>query len=99
MLTAKSTCRFFNWFWYITLLWSLKGVLLMVFIKLGTGVERQEMVVKLVCVFTFLSWLGSMLCHALICMPASKSWQIKPYAGGELAGRFLPTYPYRLTAE
>jgi hypothetical protein len=25
-----------NWFWYMSLLWSLKGVLLMVYVKLGS---------------------------------------------------------------
>lgn len=55
----------------------------MVYVKLGTGIDRQELVVKLVCGFTFLSWLGSILCHLLICIPVHKSWQIKPYAGGK----------------
>lgn len=83
MQTCSHTSRFIEWFWYITLLWSLKGVLLMVYVKLGTGIDRQELLVRLVCAFAFLSWLGSILCHALICMPISKSWQIQPYAGGE----------------
>lgn len=55
----------------------------MVYVKLGTGIDRQELAVKLCCVFAFLSWLGSILCHALICLPISHNWQIRPYAGGE----------------
>ncbi|GIZ38613.1 hypothetical protein CKM354_000202500 [Cercospora kikuchii] len=70
-----------NWYWYITLLWSLKGVLLMVYVKLGTGIDRQEWVVRGVCASAIVSYVASILCHTLVCTPPWKGWQVKPYPG------------------
>lgn len=47
-----------------------------------TGVARQEVAVKAFSIFTFCTWLACVLTHVCICMPASRSWQVKAYAGG-----------------
>lgn len=49
-----------------------------------TGVARQELVVKFMCLFTLSTWVACILTHTLICIPTHKSWQVKPYAGGML---------------
>ncbi|KXT03794.1 hypothetical protein AC578_739 [Pseudocercospora eumusae] len=90
-LTLGSKLAFLNWFWYINLIWCLKGILLMVYVKLGTGVARQELLVKGVCVFNFCTWLACILTHTLICTPPHKSWQIKPYPGDNCTMR-KPNY-------
>ncbi|KAF2214426.1 hypothetical protein CERZMDRAFT_95695 [Cercospora zeae-maydis SCOH1-5] len=76
-----SKLAFTLWYWYITLLWSLKGVLLTVYFKLGTGIDRQEQIVRAVCAFAIVTYVASMLCHTLVCTPPSKNWQVKPYPG------------------
>ncbi|EME47820.1 hypothetical protein DOTSEDRAFT_69676 [Dothistroma septosporum NZE10] len=80
-MTLGSKLAFMNWIWYISLIWALKGVLLTIYVKLGTGVARQEMAVKIFSVFTFCTWLACILTHVCQCLPASRSWQIKPYPG------------------
>ncbi|KAM3422229.1 hypothetical protein BST61_g2594 [Cercospora zeina] len=80
-MVIGSKVAFTLWYWYITLLWSLKGVLLMVYIKLGTGIDRQEQIMRVVCTFTILAYVASILCQTLVCTPMSKSWQVKPYPG------------------
>ena len=56
-----------------------------------TGVTRQELAVKIFSVFTFCTWLACILTHVCICLPASKGWQIKPYAGDNCTVR-KPNY-------
>ncbi|KAF2159434.1 hypothetical protein M409DRAFT_30052 [Zasmidium cellare ATCC 36951] len=90
-LTLGSKLAFMNWKWYISLIWCLKGVLLTIYVKLGTGVARQELVVKFMCLFTLSTWIACILTHTLICIPAHKSWQIKPYAGDNCTVR-KPNY-------
>ncbi|CAK4033715.1 hypothetical protein AC578_739 [Lecanosticta acicola] len=80
-LAMGSKLAFINWIWYINLLWSLKGVLMVIYFKLGTGVPRQELIVKLVAGLVVCTWLASLLTHICGCTPVYKGWQIKPYPG------------------
>ncbi|KAK4631633.1 hypothetical protein CLAFUW4_02810 [Fulvia fulva] len=90
-VTLGSKLAFMNWIWYISLIWSLEGVLWTIYVKLGTGVARQEVAVKAFSIFTFCTWLACVLTHVCICMPASRSWQVKAYAGDNCTVR-TPSY-------
>jgi len=87
-LTLGSKLAFFNWIWYISFLWCLKGVLLHLYYKLGTGLRNQENIVIVMSGFTFATWLACILTHICICTPLERNWQIKPYPGGESRALF-----------
>lgn len=48
---------------------------------MGLWQHRLTLIVGAFCVCTFIS---SLFVHVFICEPVHKSWQIKPYAGGEI---------------
>ncbi|KAI9692008.1 MAG: hypothetical protein M1820_009626 [Bogoriella megaspora] len=48
---------------------------------MGAGIWQQERLVIGMSVFTVSTWLACVLTHVCICLPASRSWQIKPYPG------------------
>ncbi|KAJ6092686.1 hypothetical protein N7486_007975 [Penicillium sp. IBT 16267x] len=75
-----SKLAFTNWIWYISYIWSLKGVLLCLFWKLTQGTRAQRLVLAVVG-FCILSWLACILTHICICTPVTHNWQIKPYPG------------------
>lgn len=59
---------------------------------MGLWQHRLSQTASLFCVCTF---FASLFFHLFSCYPVHKSWQIKPYAGGELYS--LPRKDYRLT--
>ncbi|KAJ5661187.1 uncharacterized protein N7484_000559 [Penicillium longicatenatum] len=75
-----SKLAFMNWIWYISYLWSLKGVLLCLYWKLTQGTRTQKLVLAAVG-FCIVSWLACILTHICVCTPITHNWQIKPYAG------------------
>ncbi|KAJ5805553.1 uncharacterized protein N7503_003155 [Penicillium pulvis] len=80
LMTLGSKLAFTNWIWYISYLWSLKGVLLCLYWKLTQGLRTQRLVLAAVG-FCIVSWLACILTHICICTPVTHNWQIKPYAG------------------
>ncbi|KAF2764543.1 hypothetical protein EJ03DRAFT_244863, partial [Teratosphaeria nubilosa] len=80
-LILGSKLAFLNWIWYLCFLWCLKGVLLDLYYKIGTGLASHERVAVAMGVFTFVTWLVCVLTHVCICLPPWRSWQIKPYPG------------------
>ncbi|GAB1742842.1 hypothetical protein NU219Hw_g8549t1 [Hortaea werneckii] len=80
-LTLGSKIAFMNWLWYISLLWSLKGVLLTLYTKIGTGIQQQERLIQGITYISIAAYIACILTHVCICLPPSRSWQIKPYPG------------------
>ncbi|KAF2233333.1 hypothetical protein EV356DRAFT_524498 [Viridothelium virens] len=80
-LVLGSKLAFMNWIWYLCFIWCLKGVLLSLYAKMGSGVWQQERLVMGMSAFTVCTWLACVLTHVCICLPPSHSWQIKPYPG------------------
>lgn len=50
--------------------------------RMGLVQHRLAQIVGVACICTF---LASLFFHLFICYPVKKTWQIKPYAGGELS--------------
>ncbi|KAI9741404.1 MAG: hypothetical protein M1834_003121 [Cirrosporium novae-zelandiae] len=71
---------FQNWLYYLCLIWSLKGILLVLFTRLTLGLWQHKMA-NIMRYVAILTWLTCMLFHICLCTPAYRNWQVKPYPG------------------
>ncbi|KAL4951926.1 hypothetical protein BDW69DRAFT_185888 [Aspergillus filifer] len=79
-LREGSIYAFISWLAYIFMVWSFKGVLIFLYSRLTTGLRQHRLLlgVGFGAVATF---FASLFFHLFSCLPVSRSWQIKPYAG------------------
>ncbi|KAI9926619.1 hypothetical protein ASPWEDRAFT_187222 [Aspergillus wentii DTO 134E9] len=87
-LVKGSKHAYAAWIFYILLVWSLKGVVIFLYSRITTGLWQHRLV-KLVSVFSVLTFLASILLHFGTCVPIQKAWQIKPYPGDNCTKRQL----------
>ncbi|GJC94554.1 hypothetical protein ColKHC_03380 [Colletotrichum higginsianum] len=73
---------FAAWYIYVSMIWSLKGIMLFFFARVTKTLpeERLVKVVSVVTVAGYLATLGVVTGH---CRPMHKLWQVYPYPGGE----------------
>lgn len=90
-LILGSKIAFMNWIWYISMIWSLKAMLLILYSRISTGLKQHIRIVQIVGGFTVATYLACLLTHIGICVPAHRNWQIKPYPGDNCTVR-APNY-------
>ncbi|KAF4981726.1 hypothetical protein FZEAL_2528 [Fusarium zealandicum] len=83
---------FADWLIYLVYVWSLKATLLTTFSRLAKDLPREEMILKVVLVYTAVSFVGAAVSHICVCLPVQKSWQVVPYPGDACALRNLNYY-------
>ncbi|KAL3484214.1 hypothetical protein BJX62DRAFT_244144 [Aspergillus germanicus] len=71
-----------GWYAYVGALWSLKGVVLIYYHRIMSGVT-QQMIIRVTAVYCALSFIAVILAISLHCRPFQKLWQIDPYPGAE----------------
>ncbi|OJI95777.1 hypothetical protein ASPVEDRAFT_871137 [Aspergillus versicolor CBS 583.65] len=79
-LREGSIYAFVSWLAYIFMVWSFKGVLIFLYSRLTTGL-RQHRILLGVGIGAVITFFASLFFHLFSCMPVSRSWQVKPYAG------------------
>lgn len=90
-LILGSKLAFMNWIWYISMIWSLKAMLLVLYSRISTGLKQHMRIVQIVGGFTVATYLACLLTHIGICVPSHRNWQIKPYPGDNCTVR-APNY-------
>lgn len=90
-LIFGSKIAFMNWIWYISMIWSLKAMLLILYSRISTGLKQHLRIVQIVSCFTVATYLACLLTHICICVPSHRNWQIKPYPGDNCTVR-APNY-------
>lgn len=48
-----------------------------------TGIQQQARLIQGITYMSIAAYVACILTHVCICLPPSRSWQIKPYPGGE----------------
>ncbi|OLN90184.1 hypothetical protein CCHL11_09817 [Colletotrichum chlorophyti] len=73
---------FAAWYIYVSLIWSLKGIMLFFFSRVTKTLpeERLVKIVAVVCVLAYLATLAVITGH---CQPIHRLWQVYPYAGDD----------------
>ncbi|KAL4737447.1 hypothetical protein BDV11DRAFT_191742 [Aspergillus similis] len=79
-LREGSIYAFVAWLSYIFLVWSFKGVLIFLYSRLTMGLWHHRLLIG-VAIGSIVTFLTSLFFHLFICLPVSRSWQVKPYAG------------------
>ncbi|PKY07415.1 hypothetical protein P168DRAFT_279388 [Aspergillus campestris IBT 28561] len=83
-LILGSKLAFTNWIWYLSYIWSLKGVLLCLYHKMtidGRAGTHRHRTVYLASAFCAITYLACLLAHVCVCTPITKNWQVRPYPG------------------
>ncbi|CRG83327.1 putative protein Mb3657 [Talaromyces islandicus] len=86
ILVLGSKLAYAAWVFYILLIWSLKSVLLSLYIRLTMGIWQQKLA-RIMIGLSIATFLTSLLWHICSCLPPSKSWQVKPYPGNSCTSR------------
>ncbi|KAF6801017.1 hypothetical protein CSOJ01_12066 [Colletotrichum sojae] len=73
---------FAAWYVYVSLIWSLKGIMLFFFSRV-TKTLPEERLVKVVSVITVAAYLATLAVITGHCRPISRLWQVYPYAGDD----------------
>ncbi|CBF71747.1 hypothetical protein AN6924.2 [Aspergillus nidulans FGSC A4] len=79
-LREGSIYAFIAWLSYIFLVWSFKGVLIFLYSRLTMGLWHHRLLIG-VGIGSIATFFASLFFHLFICLPVSRSWQVKPYAG------------------
>ncbi|KAL4771973.1 hypothetical protein BDW60DRAFT_207705 [Aspergillus nidulans var. acristatus] len=79
-LREGSIYAFIAWLSYIFLVWSFKGVLIFLYSRLTIGLWHHRVLIG-VGIGSIATFFASLFFHLFICLPVSRSWQVKPYAG------------------
>lgn len=73
---------FAAWYMYVSLIWSLKGIMLFFFARLTKSLP-EERLVKWGSVLVGAAYIATLLAITLHCHPIYKLWQVYPYAGDD----------------
>ncbi|KXH69038.1 hypothetical protein CSAL01_07480 [Colletotrichum salicis] len=73
---------FAAWYVYVSMIWSLKGIMLFFFSRV-TKTLPEERLVKVVSVITVFAYLATLAVVTGHCRPMHKLWQVYPYAGDD----------------
>ncbi|KDN71793.1 hypothetical protein CSUB01_12062 [Colletotrichum sublineola] len=73
---------FAAWYMYVSLIWSLKGIMLF-FLYRVTKSLPEERLVKVVSVITVVAYLSTLAVITGHCQPIHRLWQVYPYAGDD----------------
>ncbi|KAF2639321.1 hypothetical protein P280DRAFT_375540, partial [Massarina eburnea CBS 473.64] len=76
-----SQTQLVGWLTYLVLLWVLKLCWLFFYTRLGEGVHRMALKVKIGFVFVVVTFFMTFLVILLKCQPITKNWQIYPDPG------------------
>ncbi|PWY96045.1 hypothetical protein BO94DRAFT_601224 [Aspergillus sclerotioniger CBS 115572] len=87
-LRQGSIYAFLAWLAYILMVWSFKGVLVVLYNRLTVGLKQNRLALA-VGVLSLCTFITSLLFDLLNCRPIQKNWQIKPYAGNNCTVRPL----------
>ncbi|KAL3465664.1 hypothetical protein BJX64DRAFT_285270 [Aspergillus heterothallicus] len=79
-LTTGSKLVIVGWIGYVSVIWSLKGSVLLYYNRIMSGVS-QQMSIRLCAGYCLLSYLAVLLVIFLHCRPFSKNWQVRPDPG------------------
>ncbi|TQN70345.1 hypothetical protein CSHISOI_03849, partial [Colletotrichum shisoi] len=71
---------FAAWYIYVSMIWSLKGIMLFFFARV-TKTLPEERLVRMVSVVTVAGYLATLGVVAGHCRPMHKLWQVYPYSG------------------
>ncbi|KAL3441980.1 hypothetical protein BJX65DRAFT_313288 [Aspergillus insuetus] len=69
-----------GWIGYVSVIWSLKGSVLLYYNRIMSGVS-QQMSIRVCAGYCLLSYLALLLTIFLHCRPFSKNWQVRPDPG------------------
>ncbi|KAI3323400.1 hypothetical protein HD806DRAFT_535225 [Xylariaceae sp. AK1471] len=79
-LAEGSKLAYAAWIFFILLIWTLKGVLLLLYNRLTMGLWQHNLA-RLMLLVSAATFLASLSWHIFSCYPTYKAWQIKPFPG------------------
>ncbi|KAK8131392.1 glycosyl hydrolase 3 N terminal domain family protein [Apiospora sp. TS-2023a] len=81
---AGAKWLFAGWYIYVSMIWSLKGIMLAFVSRLTEKLPEARLVrrVSVICLAAYVATIAVITDH---CRPIRKLWQVYPYAGGIIA--------------
>ncbi|KAK7992954.1 hypothetical protein PG988_001748 [Apiospora saccharicola] len=88
---AGAKWLFAGWYIYVSMIWSLKGIMLAFFSRLTEKLPEAQLVkrVSVICLAAYVATIAVITDH---CRPIRKQWQIYPYAGDDCTQNITKYY-------